>query len=249
MKDLVNTKIKLSDINDEKYNWLKDSVFYESLVINHDEEEDKDEEEKELSIYLCSKYTNDFEEFLIVGRFWIVNYYPLEFYKLLKNSSDSNYILDAIFNETNKPFYKFLKESLLILKKNLCTFICKFNEDNENILNYLIYAHENGCPWNENTCEYAAKNGHLECLKYVHDNSIGVSCPWDEYTCSYAAKNGHLESLKYAHENGCPWDEDTCSYAAKNGHLKCLIYAHENGCPWDEDTCSDAALNGWVECL
>ena len=47
------------------------------------------------------------------------------------------------------------------------------------------------------TCSNAAKNGHLECLKYAHENG----CPWDGETCSNAAKNGHLECLKYAHEN------------------------------------------------
>ena len=26
----------------------------------------------------------------------------------------------------------------------------------------LKYAHENGCPWNEETCHYAAKKGHLK---------------------------------------------------------------------------------------
>ena len=42
---------------------------------------------------------------------------------------------------------------------------------------------------------YAAQNGHLECLKYAHENG----CPWDEEeTCRYAAFNGHLECLKSA---------------------------------------------------
>ena len=58
----------------------------------------------------------------------------------------------------------------------------------------------------KSTCSEAAFNGHLECLKYAHENG----CPWTEYTCSHAAKNGHLECLRYAHENGCPGSE---SYA------------------------------------
>ena len=45
----------------------------------------------------------------------------------------------------------------------------------------------------------AALNGHLDCLKYAHENG----CEWDEDTCSEAALNGHLDCLKYAHENGC----------------------------------------------
>ena len=65
--------------------------------------------------------------------------------------------------------------------------------------------------------------GHLEILKYAHENG----CKWNEYTCMYAAKYGHLECLKYLHENNCPWDKDTCKYAAENGHLDCLKYASE----------------------
>ena len=76
-------------------------------------------------------------------------------------------------------------------------------------------------------CAETARGGHLECLKYLHENG----CPWDEETCRGAAYAGHLECLKYAHENGCPWDEDTCEAAANGGHLECLQYAHENGCP------------------
>ena len=60
----------------------------------------------------------------------------------------------------------------------------------------LKYAHENGCPWDEDTCSEAAKGGHLKVLKYAHENG----CPWDEWTCSGAAGGGHLEVLKYAHE-------------------------------------------------
>ena len=94
-------------------------------------------------------------------------------------------------------------------------------------LSCLLYAHENGCRWDENTCTYAAWHGHLEVIKYAHKNG----CPWDEQTCSYAAYNGYLEILKYAHENGCEWNECACSYATSNGQLEVLKYLHENGCP------------------
>ena len=32
----------------------------------------------------------------------------------------------------------------------------------------LKYAHENGCPWNEWVCPYAAEYNNLEMLKYTH---------------------------------------------------------------------------------
>ena len=47
------------------------------------------------------------------------------------------------------------------------------------------------------TCSEAAYNGHLECLKYAHENG----CPWDEDLFE-GCLNGHLECLKYARENG-----------------------------------------------
>jgi hypothetical protein len=47
-------------------------------------------------------------------------------------------------------------------------------------------------------CTHVAKGGHLEVLKYAHENG----CPWSLWVCAYAAEGGHLEVLKYAHENG-----------------------------------------------
>ena len=46
----------------------------------------------------------------------------------------------------------------------------------------------------------AAKNGHLDCLRYLHENG----CPWNEDATWGAAENGHMDCLKYLHENGCP---------------------------------------------
>ena len=92
---------------------------------------------------------------------------------------------------------------------------------------------------------HAAYNGHLECLRYAHENGRG----WDLDTTFIAAYNGHLECLRYAHENRCEWHPKTTWAAAMNGHLECLRYAHENGCEWDPDTTRIAAINGRLECL
>ena len=53
-------------------------------------------------------------------------------------------------------------------------------------------------------------NGHLECLKYAHENG----CPWDEKTCIGSSSNAswhstdsntpYLECLQYAYQNKCP---------------------------------------------
>lgn len=58
---------------------------------------------------------------------------------------------------------------------------------------------ENGCPWNEKTCEWAASGGHLEMLQWARANR----CPWNEVTCEAAAQNGRVEVLQWALKNGC----------------------------------------------
>mmetsp|Transcript_8092 Transcript_8092/g.13459 ORF Transcript_8092/g.13459 Transcript_8092/m.13459 type:complete len:555 (-) Transcript_8092:205-1869(-) len=95
-------------------------------------------------------------------------------------------------------------------------------------LTCLQYAHEYGCPWDENTCAQAAKNGHLSCLQYAHEHG----CPWNDNTWSFAMWNGHLECMVYAHDHGCPIT-GTCEGGFENGHLDCVKYAHEQaGCPY-----------------
>ena len=116
----------------------------------------------------------------------------------------------------------------------------------------LKYAHENGCPWNEEICMFAALHNYLDCLRYAHENG----CPWNEQVCAYAALHNSLDCLRYAHENGCPWDSKTCYYSVCNGNngnigsLDCLKYACDNGCPLDcLRICATAAGNGYLECL
>ena len=56
------------------------------------------------------------------------------------------------------------------------------------------YCVANECPIDEGACAYAAKNGHLECLKYLREE---VKAPWDSWTAAWAAQNGHLHILEY----------------------------------------------------
>ena len=97
----------------------------------------------------------------------------------------------------------------------------------------------------------AIKNGHLDCVKYLHEEekmvklnsgtmeialdvevikylrSVGV--PWSLISCNKAAKAGRLDSLKYAHENGAPWTPDVIKVAAENGQYECMKYVIESG--------------------
>jgi hypothetical protein len=43
--------------------------------------------------------------------------------------------------------------------------------------------HENGCPWDSDTCRYAATYKRWDCLQYAVDNK----CPrWEKYAEKYA---------------------------------------------------------------
>ena len=55
----------------------------------------------------------------------------------------------------------------------------------------LQWARANGCPWYRDTCEKAARGGHLGVLQWARENG----CPWNYRTCSQAARVGHLEVL------------------------------------------------------
>ena len=47
----------------------------------------------------------------------------------------------------------------------------------------LKYLHENGCPWDYDTCVCTADNKHWDCLQYAVDNK----CPeWEKYAKRHA---------------------------------------------------------------
>ena len=128
---------------------------------------------------------------------------------------------------TSRQFYRVYTR--ICEKENHTTETTTMKSAMESI-SRLEWARANDCPWNVNTCAYAARNGHLEALQWAREGG----CPWNWQTCAGAAENGHLEVLQWARINECPWDEWTCAYAAENGHLEVLQWARENGCPWDE---------------
>jgi len=66
-------------------------------------------------------------------------------------------------------------------------------------LEWLVYLHANGCPWDVMVCREAATHGHLACLKYLHANG----CPWDDHVPKLAADGNHMDCLVYALDEMC----------------------------------------------
>ncbi|CCO20730.1 PREDICTED: similar to predicted protein [Bathycoccus prasinos] len=115
-------------------------------------------------------------------------------------------------------------------------------------LEMVKYCFANECPIDAWACTRAAENGHLECLKYLHEE---VKAPWNSWTAEWAAKYGHLHILEYLVERKYDkFDEKACRNAAENGHLDCLQYLHETAkAPWDSAAVRKAHKNNHPECL
>ena len=65
-------------------------------------------------------------------------------------------------------------------------------------LDCLKYAHENGCPWDKETCINAVEYDIVDCLTYAHKNG----CVWDaEKIYEYAVETHSFNCLKYIHDN------------------------------------------------
>ena len=69
-------------------------------------------------------------------------------------------------------------------------------------LHIVKYCMKHKCPCML-ACALAAASGHLDTLKYLHENGV----PWDYKTCYYARENNHLECLVHALDNGCENDK------------------------------------------
>ena len=115
-------------------------------------------------------------------------------------------------------------------------------------LEMVKYCVANKCPVNDWACALAAENGHLECLKHLHEE---VKVPWDWGTAACAAKNGHLHILEYLVERKYDkYLKNACEFAAAKGHLDCLKYLHETAkAPWDSDVALYAYDLNKPQCL
>jgi len=98
---------------------------------------------------------------MIIKFMYMVKYHWTE--KLLK--------LDLLFSMEEILFlpsaYGYVDIIILLVKESKCPWHenCLFASYNGH-LECLKYLHENGCPWNESSCQQASMYGKLRCLIY-----------------------------------------------------------------------------------
>ena len=131
---------------------------------------------------------------------------------------------------------------------------CEWDEDTieaaacKGNLEMVKYCVANECPIRTKACAWAARCGHLEVLKYLHEEA---KVPWDPATDAWAAGGGHLHILEYLVERKYDqYDNYACFLAAEFGHLDCLKYLHETAkAPWDGYAFQGARKNKHPECV
>ena len=166
-------------------------------------------------------------------------------------------ILTGWWNETNFCFRVAETNKLELLKWIREEKKCEWDYRTINVaarqgnMEMVKYCVANECPintWNTWACSSAAKNAHLEILKYLREEA---KAPSGWRIAVRAAENGHLHILEYLVER--KYDQFktySCRDAAKKGHVYCLKFLRETAkAPWDEEAVRFAHKNNQTECL
>ena len=210
---------------------------------------------------------------LEILRFWMANEFPPVVYNFVQKNKniDLNQFEDLLLtNELKLLNNKSLcdeekigiaaeKNYLSLIKYldqqgckwNAYAFYCAAKAGNLKILTYLYKNNKNTNigknyewdTWNNMTLIAASLHGHLDCLKYAHENG----CKWngtpfegaisEQYIFIYdITYNKYLENSRtYISQNNfnCYFNT-SCAYSAYNNHMDCFTYALENNCPITE---------------
>lgn len=87
-----------------------------------------------------------------------------------------------------------------------------------------VLIHRPGIKCSENIMDYAAANGYLHIVRWLHEKRDVVCSVW---AMNWAAENGHLHVVKWLHENrreGCT--VYALIWAAANGHLHVMKFLY-----------------------
>ena len=81
------------------------------------------------------------------------------------------------------------------------------------ILEYLVERKYDQFDEDKDACENVAMNGHLDCLKFLHETA---KAPWNSDAIREAHEKNHPECVQYLLDNNCPLPDD---WRYENGEL------------------------------
>jgi len=86
---------------------------------------------------------------------------------------------------------------------------------------------ENGCPWDEDTCEYAVQGGYVDMLDWAYKKG----CFWNPENQYLALGFGKLYVFQWIHKNKLSSleDEKVCNSAIGHANRYMLPWLIENG--------------------
>ena len=136
----------------------------------------------------------------------------------------------------------------------------------------LRWAHNEGLPWDRETCRAAARYGHTDIMLWAwaggcpmdvnecglqaarggHCHMLGWLAQFpefkpDKWMATMAARGGHLVVLKWLHERGCLMHRGVIADAAWHGHLEVIKWLRSVGAKWRSPAVTWAAMRGHLE--
>jgi hypothetical protein len=112
----------------------------------------------------------------------------------------------------------------------------------------LVWAVENGCEMDLETCEAAVEAGRLDVLRWARSKG----CEWDSRVYEAACELGDMKIIVWLEENKCPFEKTGFQAAADNGHLhviQFLMPLYPKEFDRADDLPSRAAINGHLDVL
>lgn len=92
--------------------------------------------------------------------------------------------------------------------------------------------------------ENAASKGHLDVVKWLHNNNFGIS----DNVAKNAIMNNHLDVLYWYKEKNFPMTQ-TAIYAVQSGNIEILKWVLDNGAEMSAELCTEAAYSGYIDVL
>lgn len=246
--------------------YLQDSSLYKEFQNN--KVEDEILYIPEMNMKLSEDFNDSIElhHLLSTLRYWGVKTIPIDVFDIV-NCGDHNYkqVIAEFHSEylymtsLNPP----ASQNQIIINnamKTGCIEIVKYLHIQKNV------------QFDQNSCEYAAGGGHLDCLQYamkmkaeINENVLISAASGGHLKClqyllqkgyvaiksiaAAAARKGHIEILEYLQEKGLRFTNEDCIAAAESGSIKCLVYTHTNGGSIDQAVGIMAVYSGNIQCL